>query len=105
MANLVRPMYSAIEKKLAEALRPIQLKIIDESHLHAGHSGNPTGASDAESHFRVEVVSDEFTGKSMVQRHRMVYSTLDAEMKEHIHALALKTKTPEEIEAKKASKH
>ncbi len=44
----------------------------------------------------VQVVSDAFAGKRLVQRHKMVYSILDHELKTGVHALALKTKTPEE---------
>eukprot|EP00241_Pyramimonas_parkeae_P008811 CAMPEP_0114233356 /NCGR_PEP_ID=MMETSP0058-20121206/5117_1 /TAXON_ID=36894 /ORGANISM="Pyramimonas parkeae, CCMP726" /LENGTH=102 /DNA_ID=CAMNT_0001344933 /DNA_START=84 /DNA_END=392 /DNA_ORIENTATION=- len=102
---MARPIYASIERKLGEVLRPVHLSITNESHLHAGHSGNPSGAPDAETHFRVEVVSDEFSGKSLVQRHRLVYSALDEEMTMEggVHALALKTKTPSEVE-KAASK-
>ena len=45
----------------------------------------------------VQVVSDAFVGKRLVQRHKMVYSILDHELKTGVHALALKTKTPEEM--------
>lgn len=47
-------------------------------------------------HNRVAIVSDAFEGKSLVQRHRMVYTALDEELKAGLHALALKTKTPKE---------
>ena len=68
----------------------------NDSHKHAGHSGNPSGAPDAETHFTVEVVSPAFEGKSAVQRHRMVYALLSEEFTAGLHALALKTKTPAE---------
>ncbi len=45
----------------------------------------------------VQVVSDAFAGKRLVQRHKMVYSILDHELKTGVHALALKTKTPDEM--------
>ena len=70
----------------------------DESFKHAGHSGNPSGDPDAETHFKVEIVSAQFEGKMPVARHRMVYSILDAELKDGVHALSLKTKTPAEAE-------
>ena len=63
---------------------------------HAGHAGNPGGGPDAETHFRVKVVSEEFTGRAKVQRHRLVYGLLKEELEAGVHALALKTKTPEE---------
>ena len=69
----------------------------DESHLHAGHAGNPGGGPDAETHFRVKVVSEAFTGKAKVQRHRLVYGLLKEEIDGGVHALALKTKTPAEV--------
>ena len=96
-----RPIFAAIERKLTDALRPVRLAVTNESHLHAGHSGNPSGAPDAETHFRVEVVSAEFQGLAAVKRHRLVYGLLKDEMQTPdrpvgIHALALKTRTPEE---------
>jgi hypothetical protein len=42
----------AAYRKLVEALSPTFIKIVNESHLHAGHSGNPGGGPDAETHFR-----------------------------------------------------
>ena len=96
-----RPIFAAIERKLTDALRPVRLTVTNESHLHAGHSGNPSGAPDAETHFRVEVVSAGFQGLAAVKRHRLVYGLLKDEMQTPdrpvgIHALALKTRTPEE---------
>ena len=47
-------------------------------------------------HFEAVVVSAEFSGLTMVQQHRLVYATLGDRMGGEIHALALKTYTPEE---------
>ena len=64
-----------IETKLTRALDPVDLEIVDESHLHAGHVGaRPEG----ETHFRVKV------------------DVLSEEMASRIHALTLKTLTPDE---------
>ena len=61
-----------IERKLRHALSPARLAIVDQSHLHAGHVGaRPEG----ETHFRVEVVSAAFEGKSRLARQRLVYGT------------------------------
>jgi len=84
---------SAIEKKLAEGLKPRRLSIVDESHMHAGHAGARAGG---ESHFRVEVVSAAFAGLTRVARQRLVYGLLAEELNGPIHALALRTLTPEE---------
>jgi acid stress-induced BolA-like protein IbaG/YrbA len=47
-------------------------------------------------HFEAVVISPEFSGKSTLQRHRLVYATLGNMMGHEIHALGLKTLTPEE---------
>ena len=47
-------------------------------------------------HFEAVVVSPEFSGKATLQRHRLVYATLGNLMGNEIHALGLKTLTPEE---------
>lgn len=82
-----------IKEKLIIALRPTRLDVTNESELHAGHRSSPgTG----ESHFRVLVVSDAFTGKSRVERHRVVNELLKDELAGGIHALALMTLAPGE---------
>lgn len=47
-------------------------------------------------HFQAVVVSGAFAGKSRVQRHQLVYAALGERMKEEIHALSMRTLTPEE---------
>ncbi len=47
-------------------------------------------------HFEAQIVSAQFAGKSTLQRHRMVYATLGDLMGHEIHALGLKTLTPDE---------
>ncbi len=87
------PVKTAIEQKLRAALAPIRLTIIDESHRHAGHGGHhPEG----ESHFRVELVSAAFAGKSRVERHRLVHGVLAEELATRVHALALTAQAPGE---------
>jgi BolA protein len=79
--------------KLNAAFAPQRLQIVDESHQHAGHAGaRPEG----ETHFNVEIVSAAFAGRSRVERQRLVYGTLAEELRERVHALALKTLTPDE---------
>jgi len=82
-----------IHRKLSEAFAPIRLQVRDESHRHAGHVGaRPEG----ETHFDVVIVADAFTGRSRIERQRLVYAVLDAELKGPVHALGLTTLTPEE---------
>jgi BolA protein len=87
-----------IRSRLTEALAPLSLEIIDDSHRHAGHAGaRPEG----ESHFTVEIVSERFRGLGRVARQRLVYDLLAEPMRSDIHALALKTLTPEEAASAK----
>lgn len=82
-----------MRRKLTEGLAPEHLEIQDDSHRHAGHGGaHPEG----ETHFTVTVVARAFAGKPRVERQRMVYALIEAEMAERVHALALTTRTPEE---------
>jgi acid stress-induced BolA-like protein IbaG/YrbA len=48
-------------------------------------------------HFQALVVSNAFAGKSRIQRHQLVYAALGERMREEIHALSMKTLTPEEF--------
>ena len=50
-------------------------------------------------HFEMTVVSAQFEGKPRIGRHKMVYAALGDNMRQAVHALALKTKTPEEAAA------
>jgi BolA protein len=84
---------ASIRHKLVEALQPIRLDIVNESHLHAGHRNSPgTG----ESHFRLLVVSPLFSGKSRVDRHRLINEALAVELKNNVHALAIEAYAPGE---------
>jgi len=51
-------------------------------------------------HFQALVVSAEFTGRSRVQRHQLVYAALGDRMREEIHALSMQTFTPDEWESR-----
>ncbi|MFM1815052.1 MAG: hypothetical protein RLZ98_1747 [Pseudomonadota bacterium] len=83
----------AIRRKLEENLSPSRLEIVNESHLHAGHHGSPgTG----ESHFRVLVVSAAFEGRSRLQRHRLINEAVAEQLRDGVHALAIKALTPAE---------
>lgn len=50
-------------------------------------------------HFYATIVSAEFAGKRLVQRHQLVYAALGDRMKAEIHALSIKAYTPEEFAA------
>ena len=82
-----------INQILTKGLNPVEIQVVDQSHLHEGHAGARPGG---ESHFLVSIVSPAFTGKSRVERHRMVNDLLAELLKEQIHALSLKAFSPEE---------
>mmetsp|Transcript_36726 Transcript_36726/g.79508 ORF Transcript_36726/g.79508 Transcript_36726/m.79508 type:complete len:132 (+) Transcript_36726:112-507(+) len=96
------PMAKAILAKVGEAIACESIDLRNDSHLHAGHTGNPTGAADAETHFKLKVVSEDFHGKRLIQRHRMVNEILKEELQRvgGIHALQLKLHTPAEVKKK-----
>jgi BolA protein len=83
----------SIEQKLA-ALQPSRLELADDSALHAGHEGAKGGGG----HYRLVIVSDQFSGKSTVARHRMIYAALGPMMQQQIHALAIRAYAPDEAE-------
>jgi stress-induced morphogen len=85
---------TAIREKLANALAPTELRVVNESHLHEGHAGSP---GSGESHFSVLAVSDAFEGKSRLERHRMVNTLLSEELAGGVHALAIRAMTPAEF--------
>lgn len=75
-----------IEDKLRAAFNPVFLEVVDESYRHNVPAGS-------ESHFKVVLVSDRFTGERFLNRHRLIYSTLTEELSTTVHALALHTYT------------
>ena len=81
-----------IKQKLNEALKPDLIEIIDDSAAHAGHAGAKKGGG----HFNVTIVAKIFDGKSLVQRHQLIYQALDNLMKNEIHALGINALTPSE---------
>jgi BolA protein len=82
-----------IESKLDNQFAPLHLEVANESHMHSVPPGS-------ESHFRVVLVSEQFEGRPLVQRHRAVNAALAEELAGGVHALALHTMTPEEWFAK-----
>ena len=80
---------ATIEQKLTRAFSPLHLEVADETHMHSV-------PEDAQSHFKVTLVSEQFSGMPLVKRHRAVNRVLAEELAGGIHALALHTMTPQE---------
>lgn len=81
-----------IEDILRKALSPTHLEVLNESYMHHVPPGS-------ESHFKVIIVSEKFSGKKLLERHRLVNELFVADLRnKKFHALALTTDTPEEWE-------
>jgi BolA protein len=80
-----------IRQVLTARLAPVALEIHDDSAKHAGHAGAREGG-----HFSVVVVSDQFAGRTRMQRHQLVYAALADLMRTDIHALSIQARTPQE---------
>ena len=87
-------IYNSIVTKLS-MLKPAELVVEDESYKHAGHAGM-NGNEAVESHFNVRIIADCFEGLGLVQRHKMIYTLLDEEIKGGVHALSIYSKTSAE---------
>jgi BolA protein len=88
-----RGVADAIRTRLAEALAPADLDLIDESTHHVGHAGARPGG---ESHFRLTIVAAVFEGRSRLERQRMVFAALGDLMATEVHALSIQALTPGE---------
>ncbi len=82
------PLSQRIQTKVMESLRPSHFEIINESQMHS--------RGEAESHFRLIIVSEKFNSQNRVDRSRAVYQTLAEELAGGVHALALVLHTPAE---------
>ncbi len=67
------------------------LKALPDATVDVGGDGH---------HFEATVVAKEFEGKTLLEQHRLVFNSLQEALKETVHALALKTYTPEQWQKK-----
>ena len=77
---------------LESAFTAASVSVQDDSARHAGHAGARDGAG----HFIVRIKSQAFTGRSRIERHRMVYEALAAILPREIHALNIEAISPED---------
>lgn len=82
-----------IRTRLIEAFSPVDCQLEDESAQHRGHPGAASGGG----HYRLRLVSEQFEGLRLVNRHRLVYDAVRDMMHTDIHALAITALTPAEI--------
>lgn len=81
-----------IRKLLNDSFNPGLLEIIDNSAAHSGHAGARSGGG----HYHVTIVAEIFEGRSLVQRHQLIYNALGDMMKQQIHALGINALSPSE---------
>ena len=78
-----------IEIKVQSAVSPQHLEVMNESHMH----NVPPGS---ESHFKLVIVADAFSGLRLVGRHQLINAALKDELAGPVHALSMETLTPDE---------
>lgn len=83
----------AITSALEQGLDARVVELVDLSDRHAGHAGSEGGGG----HFRLVVVSKQFNDTNRVTAQRLVYAALGDLMKTEIHALSMRTLTPEQL--------
>ena len=92
------PVATRIEAKLTAAFRPLELDIVNQSHLHEGHAGAPAhdDPDRAESHFKVRMVAELFDGMSRIERQRRVNEALAEELAGPVHMMSMELAAPGE---------
>ena len=83
---------TTLRERLA-CLAPLRIELIDDSAKHAGHAGASGGG-----HYRLLIVAECFRGKSTLARHRLVHDALGELMRSRIHALSIRSLTPDEAQ-------
>jgi len=78
-----------IETRLNKSLLPKMLEIMNESDLHAGHSGHKPGQI---THVRIKISAQKLQGQTRIMQHRLIHEVLDDLMGNPIHALAIEVK-------------
>jgi BolA protein len=87
------PVAAEMLARLNLALAPTSVELTDDSEQHRGHGGYN---ADGESHFTLRIESPAFSGKSRVERQRMIYAALGNLMESRVHALSIRASAPDE---------
>ncbi len=83
-------MKTILSKILKKTFPDAKITVEDLSVLHSKH---PEAKTRGGGHYEVIIVSDVFTGKTTLMRHRLVYEALQNELAQNIHALKIKAQT------------
>ena len=92
LSNPIEPMGRSPNRKGALMVTPEEIR----GYISKGLACEDLEVSGDGHHFEALIVSAAFQGKSRVQRHQLVYQVLGDRMREEIHALSMRTLTPEE---------
>ena len=85
-------MIDIIKNNITSQINIIKIEIIDQSASHKNHIGNSGGG-----HYKALIISNDFNGKTLVERHQMIYKALGKLMTNEIHAFSMKTMTEDEF--------
>lgn len=80
----------AIRRRLERALAPLELEVRDEAAAHRGHAHEGAG------HYSLRIVSPAFSGRTRIERHRLIYASLESLLNHGVHALRIQALAPEE---------
>jgi len=89
---MTSPRAERIRNVLERAFRDASVAVADDSARHAGHAGARNGAG----HFIVRIESQDFAGRSRLERHRLVYAALAEMLPSEIHALNIEAVSPDD---------
>ena len=89
-------MKNKIEELIKSKINISKISLIDFTENHENHKNYDGGG-----HFEAVIISDDFKGLSLLERHKKIYSILGNLMKNEIHAFSMKTYTSAEFKALK----
>ena len=90
---MTSPRAERIRAVLERAFSSARVSVHDDSARHAGHAGARAGAG----HFAVRIESQDFAGRSRLERHRLVYQALAELLPREIHALNIEAVSPDDV--------
>lgn len=89
---MTSPRAERIKSMLEQRFTAARVSVHDDSARHAGHAGSRDGAG----HYVVEIESEDFSGRSRLERHRLVYQALAPMLPREIHALNIVAVSPDD---------
>ena len=81
----INELITIVKNKLQKEITIEDLKIEDKSFLHKNHKGNQEGRF----HLKLTIKSEELTKLNKIESTKKIYTTLDSELKEHIHSIQI----------------